>query len=153
MQQASDILDGKLDAGTIPGAVQKRKAAAPKQDFDALYARAHAAGMVAGNGCVPVPMVVIERDNPLSDASPIVKAYEPVMDGVCGFAWVSFKGNTPWAKWAKAKGVASEHYPSGYSIWVGEFNQSMTRKESYAHAFAKILRDSGIMAYADSRLD
>lgn len=153
MQQASDILDGKLDPGTLPGAIQKRKAATPKQDFEALYAKAHAAGMAAGESCIPVPMVVVQRANPLNDASPIVKAYEPVMDGACGFAWVSFKGNTPWAKWAKAKGVARAHYPSGYSVWVGEFNQSVTRKEAYASAFAEVLRAAGITAYAGSRLD
>ena len=38
-------------------------------------------------------------------------------------------------------------------IWVGEFNQSVTRKEAYAQAFAEVLREAGVTAYASSRKD
>ncbi len=152
MKQASDILDGKLDPGTLTGTIQKRKAATPKQDFEALYAAADAAGMKAGQACIPTPMTVVGHANPLNDNSPVTNRWV-VSEGACGFAWVSFAGTTSWARWAKAKGVASRHYPTGYCVWVHQFNQSITRKESYAEAFAKILRDNGITAYAGSRLD
>lgn len=144
-QNASDILDGKVDVTSFAGAIQKRKAAAPKVDFAAIHAEAHAAGMAAGQAIIPVPMVV--RDDMSG------KVYEPVMDGACGFAWVRFKGTTPWAKWAKAQGIASKSYPTGMSVWVHQFNQSITRKEAYAGAYAKVLRNHGIEAYAGSRLD
>ena len=50
-------------------------------------------------------------------------------------------------------GLASKAYPTGLHFWVGLFNQSMTRKEAYASAFAKVLNEAGIQAYADSRMD
>lgn len=153
MQQASNILDGKLDPAILPGAIQKRKAAAAKIDFAAIHAEAHASGMEAGNSVIPAPMIVSERVNPLDDSSAITKVYQPVMDGVCGFAWVSFAGNTAWAKWAKVNRIASKHYPLGYCVWVGHFNQSLTRKESYADAYCKVLNKHGIKAYVGSRMD
>lgn len=152
-EQASDILDDKLDVATVAGAVQKRKAATIQTKWDAIYAEAHAAGMAAGQQAVPVPMVVVERANPLDDRSPVVRKYEPVMDGCCGFAWIVISGIGAFAKWAKEKGLASKHYPAGLSFWVGEFNQSLTRKEKYAYAFAEVLNKHGIKAYAGSRMD
>lgn len=152
MKQASDILDGKLDPATLTGAIQKRKAAAPKEDFAAIFAEAHASGMQAGSAINPVPMVVQGHANPLDDNSPVTQRWV-VSEGACGFAWISFKGNTPWGRWAKANGHASAHHPSGLSVWVGEFNQSITRKEAYAEAFAAVLRKHNITAYAGSRLD
>lgn len=154
MQQASDILDGKLDPGTLPGAVQKRKAAAPKQDFDALYAKAHAAGMAAGNACVPVPMQVVQRANPLDDSSPVVKAYEPVMDGVCGFSSCVIRPATGgFVKWLKSNGIGYKNYHGGWAVPCHAFNQSLTRKEAYTSAFGKILATYGITSYPDSRID
>ena len=34
-----------------------------------------------------------------------------------------------------------------------EFNQSLTRKEAYCEAFARVLGESGLRAYVDSRMD
>jgi hypothetical protein len=76
-----------------------------------------------------------------------------VSEGCCGFAWIEFKGTTPWARWAKKAGKARKNYPTGYSIWVSEFGQSVDRKEAYAKAFAKVLKEHGVEAYANSRLD
>jgi hypothetical protein len=143
MADASAILDGKIEASTFAGAIQKRKAAAPKVDFAAIHAEAHAAGMKAGTEVIPTPMVVVDGS----------RTYEPVMDGACGFAWVRFKGTTPWARWAKAQKLAGAAYPTGLSIWVHQFDQSITRKEAYATAYAQVLRNHGIEAYAGSRLD
>jgi hypothetical protein len=39
------------------------------------------------------------------------------------------------------------------SLWVHQFDQSITRKEAYAAAYADTLRKHGIEAYAGSRLD
>lgn len=115
-----------------------------KPDYKAMFAKARAAGLKAAADCVPVPMVVVGDG----------RVYAPVMDGVCGFAWISVKpGNSPFANWLKAEGLARKSYEGGVSIWVGEFNQSMAKKEAYAYAFAEVLRDEGIKAYAGSRMD
>lgn len=122
-------------------------------DFQAIYEEARQAGMNAGNSKVPVPMIVCEHSNPLDDNSPISREYAPVMGGVCGFAWIKFPGNTAFGLWAKKKGYARKSYPTGLSIWVSEFGQSMEKKEAFAYAFAEVLRKHGIKAYAGSRMD
>lgn len=112
--------------------------------FADLHAKAYAAGMRALNEAAPVPMVV--KDN-------YTEQVWVVEDGVCGFAWVSFAGNTAWGRWAKKSGIASKNYPKGLCIWVSEGGQSMTRKEAFAHAYARVLNNAGIAAAAYSRMD
>lgn len=119
-----------------------------------LFARAEAAGRAAAAARVPEPMVVVQRADPLDDASPIVKRYAPVMDGVCGFAWIVIRpGNCAAARYAKANLGARAGYGGGIHIWVSAYNQSYERKSAHASAFAAVLRAAGINAYADSRLD
>jgi hypothetical protein len=121
----------------------------------ALYAKAHEAGMAAGESCIPEPMVVVQRENPFDDNSRIVKEYAPVMDGLCGFAWITvFPGTGSFARWARKTGKGSAAYKGGTRVkWVREFNQSFERKSAYAHAFAEVLREGGVKAFSDSRLD
>ena len=76
-----------------------------------------------------------------------------VADGVCGFAWVKVPGNSAFGKWGKSKGLLGKAYPKGLMYWVGEFNQSMQKKEAFADAVAAKLREYGIEAYSDSRMD
>lgn len=77
-----------------------------------------------------------------------------VADGVCGFAWVTVKpGNCAFANWGKKKGLFSAAYGGGVQYWVGEFDQSMQKKEAFAGAVASYLRDNGIKAYSGSRMD
>jgi hypothetical protein len=122
------------------------------KDFSGLWAKAMAAGMAAGNAAAPVPMVVAQADifgKPLPDA----KRYF-VPDGVCGFAWVVVRpGNSPFANWGKKAKLLSPNYGGGVKYWVGEFGQSMQRKEAFADAFAAVLSEAGINAYANSRMD
>ena len=120
--------------------------------FQTLYDLAHTAGMRAANECVPTPMVVNQHADMMNDSSPVVESWK-VDDGPCGFAWIWFKGNTPFGRWAKRMGHARKSYPSGLQIWVSMFNQSMTKKEAYAQAFAEALRINGVDAYAQSRMD
>jgi hypothetical protein len=49
--------------------------------------------------------------------------------------------------------IGRKNYGSGWCISVRDFNQSLTRKEVYAHAFAEVLRANGVDAYVDSRMD
>jgi hypothetical protein len=98
-------------------------------------------------------MVVGSPSTPFgADVDPRQPTYF-VADGVCGFAWVSFAGNTPFGRWANKHGIARKHYPKGLCLWVSAYNQSMQRKEAYAEAYAKVLRDHSIEAYAGSRMD
>jgi hypothetical protein len=121
---------------------------------DVLYYKANAAGMAAVEKCVPVPMVVVNRANPLDDNSSVVNRWV-VPDGPCGFAWVNIKpGNCAFAKYLKDKGLArKDSYYGGVSLWVSYFNQSMAKKEAYAYAFAKVVSEAGIKCYANSRMD
>lgn len=129
-------------------------AAKQKIDYAALYDKAHAAGKAAGDKHVPVPMHVVQRENPFDDNSPIVKAYAPVLGGVCGFAWVNIRpGNHPFVNWAKKSDKGHKSYYGGYDIWVRGYGQSMECKEAYAQAFAEVLREAGIKAHAMSRMD
>lgn len=127
--------------------------AARDANFAALHARAHQAGDAAAQAAVPAPMVVSQHASPLNDASPVTQAWF-VSEGVCGFAWITIRpGNSPFANWAKKHAGACKAYYGGVEIWVGGYGQSMQRKEAYAYAYAEVIREAGIKAYAGSRMD
>lgn len=120
----------------------------------ALYEKAHAAGMAAGDAAIPVPMHVVELANPFDDNSPVVRQYAPVMDGPCGFASVVIRpGNSSFARYMKAKRGARKAYYGGTQMWVHEFGQSVTRKYAYAGAFARVVSEAGVFALPESRMD
>jgi hypothetical protein len=130
-------------------------------EFENLYARAHAAGLAAGEAAIPTPMIVYEADGLSDRPRPGGNAWY-VNEGACGFAWITIRpGNSPFANWAKRyprpdrpdMTLAHKAYYGGVEIFVHEFNQSVTRKAAYAAAFAEVLRDAGINAYSGSRLD
>ncbi len=124
------------------------------KNFEALAAAADAAGMAAGNGAAVAPMVVGSPSTPFGNDLDPGKPMYFVADGVCGFAWVKIKGNTAFGRWAKKAGLARPDYPNGLAISAGaRFNQSMQRKEAWAYAYAKVLKEAGIEAYASSRMD
>jgi hypothetical protein len=107
-----------------------------------LFAKADAAGRLAADACVPVPMVVSGYED------------QPIMDGVCGFAWVTVRpGNSSFAKWLKANKGGRIAYQGGMQIWISDYNQSMQRKSAYADAFAAVLRSNDVKAYGGSRMD
>lgn len=131
----------------------------PKVDWQSIYDKAHAAGMVAARNCRPTPMIVEERSNPLDDTSEVKNAWL-VDSGVCGFSSVRFPANTSFAKWAIKNKLADKSYDTGAYIWAGrqmeEFSgtQSYEIKNAYTTAFAKVLREAGIKkVYVESRLD
>lgn len=79
-----------------------------------------------------------------------------VSDGVCGFAWVTVKpANSKIAKYMKdVIRIANKSVcEPGIKYWISAYNQSMHKKEAYAYAFAKVLQENGIKAYAGSRMD
>ena len=122
------------------------------QEFYELVLRAQRAGMAAAEALVPRAMVVREV-NPISGQYEGGAQYH-VPEGVCGFAWVVVRpGNSPFARYLKAINIARKGYGGGVHVWVSGYNQSMERKEAYAEAYAKVLQEAGIKAYADSRMD
>lgn len=125
-------------------AAEKAERAQRYAAFEALWHRAHAAGMVAAMPVIPTPMAVTDG-----------QTVHVVADGVCGFAWIVVRPATSsFARWAAKNKGARKEYGGGMCLRsVGEFNQSMARKEAYADAFAKVLREAGIEAYSRSRMD
>lgn len=85
-----------------------------------------------------------------------------------GFAWVVIKpARGPFVKFLKENDIGStrDYGGGGYEIWSSKFitrwpevdgpkyTQSMDIKEVAAYAYAKVLRDNGINAWAGSRAD
>jgi hypothetical protein len=115
------------------------------QGFQDIINKANKAGKEAVNKLNVIPMVVENKETG--------KQWF-VEDGACGFAWVSLHPATSsFARWIKKQGIGSKGYGSGLKIWIDDYNQSIQKKETYAKAYAEILRDSGYKAYSGSRLD
>ena len=121
--------------------------------WEALYQKAHQAGLDAANKMTPTPMVVQQHADPFDDVSPVAKQWL-VNDGVCGFAWVNVRpGNCSFALWLKKNMNAHKGYHGGMELWISQFGQSYERKYAYAAAFANIINQAGIKAYPGGRLD
>ena len=76
----------------------------------------------------------------------------------CGFAWVQIYGvraNSKVGKQLEALGIKKDDYYKSHIVWnPSEINlQNIDAKFVGADAFAKKLRESGLRAYAHSRLD
>lgn len=77
----------------------------------------------------------------------------------CGFAWVVIRpARGPLVQWLKEQGKGHKHHAGGYSLWYSEMHdlghlQCIEIHEPAARAFARVLKDEGLNAYADSRLD
>ncbi len=140
-QQASDKI------GELKEAKGQTTESTPKVDYAKLWEEAKANGYVTGTDETPTPMVVSGYES------------EPVMDGPCGFAWVNFKMakglGRKFGRWLIDNNHArKDNYYGGCTIWIGEHNQSVTRKAAHARAMAETLREAGIEdAYPNSRLD
>ena len=118
-----------------------------------IYQQAHEHGNLAVKMAFVTPMVVQQRANPLNDDSELIREYF-VSDGVCGFASVNVKpANCKFAKFLITNGLGRKGYGGGVSMSIRDFNQSLTKKEAYAYAFASVLNEHGIKAYAESRID
>ena len=156
--------------------MEKRKKAKQVQDkyFNHLMTKGHKAGMVAAEGTQVTPMVVTE-DPDMLPAEKKPKTWV-VDEGVCGFAWIEIHPATgAFPKWVKKNakrfggcwyndkyydnGLAGmdfgiyKGYPTGLHMGTHLFGQGMTRKAAYCAGFANVLREAGINAYANNRMD
>lgn len=137
------------------------------QQAGELWARAKAAGKHAARAKAEKLQIskahafaIVERENPLDDASPIVAVHGYVWDS-CGFAWLNIRNtNRHPAKglvdYLKAIGVGySDSYYGGYTVWGSVFyrGQEITSKEEGCRKAAEVLWEAGIEADVGSRLD
>ena len=119
-----------------------------------LLERAHLMGMDAGRDASVTPMVVGSPSTPFGSDIDYYKKTYFVESGVCGFAGVVIKpARGKFVSYLKSLGKGHSHYYGGFYVPVREFGQSMTRKEAYADAFAKVLSEEGMRCYVDSRMD
>lgn len=120
-----------------------------------IFLAADAAGKVAVEKLYVRPMIVGQPKNVFGNDVDLQKPVYYVAEGVCGYASVNIKpANCKFAKFLVGIGLArKDSYRGGVYYWVSDYNQSLQKKEAYAYAFADVLRDNGIRAYADSRMD
>jgi len=119
-----------------------------------LLERAHLMGMDAGRGSTPTPMIVGSPSTPFGSDIDYSKPTHFVESGVCGFAGVVIKpARGKFVSYLKSLGMGHKHYYGGWYVSVHEFGQSLTRKEAYARAYAKVLSEEGMSCYVDSRMD
>jgi len=119
-----------------------------------LLERAHLMGMDAGRSVGVTPMVVGTPTTLFGSEIDYSKKTYFVEGGVCGFAGVVIKpARGKFVSYLKSIGIGNKHYYGGYYVSVREFGQSLTRKEAYASAYAKVLSEVGMSCYVDSRMD
>jgi hypothetical protein len=70
----------------------------------------------------------------------------------CGFAWLHFPGNTPWARWTKKAGISDKNYPTGLSIWYSKLHDIPTQSLSVHEAAARAARDVIVFALQDDKI-
>ena len=144
-------------AGCCIGKQHSEKVTSPSftsREAHALLREAHAAGVAAGNAIKPTPMVVGTPTTPLGNNIDYNKRTYYVSEGACGFAWVVIRpGNCSFARQAVKLGLGSKHYYGGISIWISDHGQSIDRKERHAAAYANVLKQAGVNATSESRMD
>jgi hypothetical protein len=99
-------------------------------------------------------MRVSQRANPLDDSSPEIQGWD-VPEGPCGFGWVEVRpsrgGFATYARNAKF-GRYSE-YNKCVMVRSPLQTQSYERNMAYAAGYAEVLKEAGIDAYANGRMD
>ena len=130
-----------------------------KSAYDILVEASEAAE-AAVKACRPTPMIVGSPSTPLgNDVDPTQQTWF-VEGGVCGFASVVIKParGTIVAE-LKKRGIGSAHYGGGYSFSSWQLAPSIRRDQSYERAVAaakgavEVLKNYGVNAYVDARID
>ena len=125
-----------------------------KVHCEKVLERAHLMGMDAGRRVGVNPMIVGTPTELMGNEIDYSKKTYVVEGGVCGFAGVVIKpARGKFVSYLKSLDMGYKHYYGGWYVSVREFGQSLTRKEAYAEAFAKVLSEVGMRCYVDSRMD
>ena len=158
--EAKAAVSAALDLGTPFNEIVARECVTPvsqpkaKPDHDLVWAKAHDAGHDAAEACKPRAMTVGTAKSLFDDSFDTSKPVYHEPEGVCGFAWVNWKGNTSWGRWTASENLSrKDGYYGGQTYWIHDYGQSMERKQAYAHAFAAVLNEHGIKATPMSRMD
>jgi hypothetical protein len=113
------------------------------KQFESLWLKAQAAGAAAA-----------KAENDRLPASENMRGLD------CGFAWVVIKpARGGFVKFLKASGIGRvrEYGGGGMEIWYSKLHGLMTQSVSVHYAAAKaaaeVLKEAGLHAYADQRLD
>lgn len=130
-------------------------------NFEKIHEIAEQAADAAANAAIPTPMIV------KTEYQTEVKQFY-VSEGACGFAWLNFKGTSPYYRWAKKylhqdskdvlktlkhKYYLHPDYPKGGALNDPLMTQSIARKEAWCIAYAAVLEKHGIECSVRSRLD
>lgn len=143
-----------MEIVSVPEQTSRRSVRLSESECALLFEAADAEGERAAAACTPTPMVVEQHASSFDDDSTVRQRWI-VPEGVCGFAWVTVRpGNSSFARWLKQYKRARPSYQGGGTVlWIGQYGQSMERKEAYAQAFATVVRAKRINCYAESRMD
>ena len=156
IDQASMYIDAMKNGKDItPDLIDMGATGTPKvkTDWAPIWEAAVNAGKAAAEAHKPRPMTVTAHANPLDNNSAPVESWY-VSEGVCGFAWISVKGNTSFGRWAKKH--AGFRTGGGHMktyLWISQFGQSYERKRVFAQAAVEVLRQHDVDAWSGSRLD
>lgn len=117
-------------------------------DAQALYLKAHDAGINAANNAVCQPMAVSYTDRNGNKLTEIVE------DGPCGFGMVRIKpARGAFINYLKGADIGFKSSSGGWYMGSPLMTQSFARNAAYARAFAKVLMDAGLNAFAECRYD
>jgi hypothetical protein len=129
-----------------------------KSAYDILVEASESAEQ-AVKACTPRPIIVGEAiglSNEIDESKPTYF----VEGGVCGFASVVIKpARGAIVAELKKRGIGSAHYGGGYSFSSWQLAPSIRRDQSYERAVAaakgavEVLKNYGVNAYVDSRID
>lgn len=83
---------------------------------------------------------------------------ENLMIYPCGFAWIDLPKKSSFVAWLKTTDHGKKLIPSFtrkkyMEMWIHKFNQSMLHKQAYAERFVEVLREYGIEAIVNSKID
>ena len=130
-----------------------------KTAYDILVEASEAAE-AAVKACRPTPMIVGSPTTPFGNDIDETKQTYFVEGGVCGFASVVIKpARGSFVTLLKSRGVGRKSYYGGWDVASWEFAPSIRRDQSYeracaaANAAAIVLRNYGISAGVDARID
>ncbi len=125
------------------------------REAKALYDKAHKAGMEASAAITPTPMRVVQHAQPFNPLSAVVKDYGVINEGACGFGWVEIRPSRGgFATFCKKKGIGRySEYSRCWMISSPLMTQSYERNVTYASAFSAVLREAGIDAFGNGRMD
>ena len=87
---------------------------------------------------------IFEEANIEAKSKTFEKEGRNVMIYPCGFAWIYFSGGKKnlMGKEFEKLGLASyDDYRKSYYIWIRDYNQSMTHKETHAQILAELLTE------------